>query len=37
MYPRGANAVEARRARGKEPPGRKAKSIIKAGSLINFP
>lgn len=35
--PRGANAVEVRHAKGKEPLSRRATSIIKAGFLINCP
>ena len=36
MRPRGANAVEIRHAKGKEPPSRRATSIIKAKSFIIF-
>ena len=36
MRPRGANAVEVRHAKGKEPLSRRATSIIKARSFIIF-
>ena len=36
MRPRGANAVEVRHAKGKEPPSRRATSIVKAKSFIIF-